>query len=55
MWQSTRLASVVLAEPQSFQYDSITAVGVSGAAVDGGGAAAGIVPCVDNPTEVRIE
>jgi hypothetical protein len=36
MRQSTRLASVVLAEPQLFQFDSIAAGGVSCASVDGG-------------------
>jgi hypothetical protein len=36
MQQSTMLASVVLAEPQLFQFNSIAAGGVSGAAADGG-------------------
>jgi hypothetical protein len=63
MRQSNSLASIVLAEPKLFQFDSISTGGVSGAAVDGGahggegpsplsaGAAAGTVCCVDNPFE----
>jgi hypothetical protein len=54
MQPSTRLASVVLTEPQLFQFDSTAGVGVSGklgGGIEGGGGAAGIVvvPSVDNP------
>jgi hypothetical protein len=54
MQRSTRLASVVLTEPQLFQFDSTAGVGVSdGLGAELGGGAAGIVfvPCVDNPFE----
>jgi hypothetical protein len=58
MRRSTRLASVVLTEPQLFQFESTAGVGVSdgvggkGGGAEGGGAAGIVfVPRVDNPFE----